>query len=445
MKIYKKLFFTTLILICSIFIFKNVEATTISVSPANPKKGESVTITVSVPNVNTVDLTATVSGAGTSGTIRLVDGSMTGEAKTFSKSITVTPTTAGTISIFIASSSNAVLDGQYVNVSASKNVTVTEPVVNPPIDNGNNNNNNNNNNNTNVKDTNNYLKSLQVNAEGLSPRFVKTTQNYAITIAENVNELKITATPESNKSKVYISGNTDLKDGNNTITITVVAENGAKRYYKITATKVADPAKSNAFLSNLVVQGIDLDPVFQKETLEYNIGKISKDIEKFNILAFPEDENAKIEIIGNDELKPNKNQVIIRVTAPDGTTVKEYILNYEKEEIALVEDSDPLNSIDENKSDNIVQKAWKVIKANALILTMFIFILVEFAQIVYLYLNLNKKPKLLAESKIKRNKISNENKIENKDENLIIEGLKENPKVELKRRSANRNAQKEEK
>ena len=50
-----------------------VNATQISISPSNPKVGDKVTVTVKVPNVHTVDVTANVSGA-VSGTIKVVGG-----------------------------------------------------------------------------------------------------------------------------------------------------------------------------------------------------------------------------------------------------------------------------------------------------------------------------------------------------------------------------------
>jgi len=100
-------------------------ASSISFSSSSPKVGESLRVTVSVPNVNTVDLKATVSGCGTNGTIQIVDVSMTGNPKTFSGSVTVTPTSTGTITVAISDSSNAVLNGSYVSVGGSRTITVS--------------------------------------------------------------------------------------------------------------------------------------------------------------------------------------------------------------------------------------------------------------------------------------------------------------------------------
>ena len=53
----KKILGLLLMIICCALVYKNVHATTIT-APGSVEKGKSVTITVSVPNVNTVDLIA---------------------------------------------------------------------------------------------------------------------------------------------------------------------------------------------------------------------------------------------------------------------------------------------------------------------------------------------------------------------------------------------------
>lgn len=410
MKVCKKLLLVMLLFICSICIFINVEATSINVSSSNVKIGQSVTITVTVPNVNTVDLTATVSGAGTSGTIRIVDGSMTGEARNFSKSITVTPTSAGTIKVVVLGDSNAVLNGQYVNVLASQNITVTEPApstptqpttpVAPPTNNNNTTNvptNTNTQTNT-AKNNNAYLSKLQVNQEGLTPKFNKTKTNYAITVGENVDSLKVTATPEASTSKVSVTGNTNLKNGDNKIYITVTAQDGTKKVYTITVTKTADAAKSNSYLQNLIVENATLSPEFSKEVFEYDCGTVGESVENLKILAFGENENVKVEITGNDKLVEGENTITVKVTSEDGATTKEYVIKVKKDS-SLVEENDiqEINSLQDTNNDNKIvsffKNLWSKIKENWLIVIMYIFILVEFFEIVYLYRHKERKVK----------------------------------------------------
>lgn len=86
--------------------------------------------------------------------------------------------------------------------------------------------------------SNNYLKTLEI--EGYEITFDKETLEYKIKVKSDVTSLDIKAIPESNKSRVEITGNEKFKKGNNTVTITVTAEDGSTREYKITVDKEAD-------------------------------------------------------------------------------------------------------------------------------------------------------------------------------------------------------------
>ena len=126
-KITKRLIILFGFLLVLITFNQKVEATSISFSNNNPKVGEAVTVTVSVPNVHTAQVYANVTGPGISTTINVAGGDLAGNKSTISNSATVTPTATGTISVSINSNSNAVADGNYVsyetlNASATVNV-----------------------------------------------------------------------------------------------------------------------------------------------------------------------------------------------------------------------------------------------------------------------------------------------------------------------------------
>ena len=133
------------------------------------------------------------------------------------------------------------------------------------------------NNNTNKNNAN--LSKLQINQEGLTPNFNKDKTNYCVTVSDKVDELKITAEPEDLNAKVSIVGNTELKNGDNKIDITVTAQNGNKKVYTIIVTKTSDPEKSNSYLLNLIVENATLSPVFSKEEFNYNCGTVGKNID----------------------------------------------------------------------------------------------------------------------------------------------------------------------
>ena len=84
------------------------------------------------------------------------------------------------------------------------------------------------------KDTNNQLKSLQVYPGSLTPSFSAGNTAYNMTVPSDVREVTISATPQSSKATVTVSGGKDLKLGINTAKVIVIAESGASRAYTIT-------------------------------------------------------------------------------------------------------------------------------------------------------------------------------------------------------------------
>lgn len=83
--------------------------------------------------------------------------------------------------------------------------------------------------------SNNYLKSLVV--EGYELEFDKNTSEYKITVGHDVTSLDISALAEDYRSRVEITGNSDFKEGENIVIITVTAENGSVREYKLVVEK----------------------------------------------------------------------------------------------------------------------------------------------------------------------------------------------------------------
>lgn len=84
---------------------------------------------------------------------------------------------------------------------------------------------------------NNYLSELSVDGYTLNAEFSKENQTYFVTIDSNVENLEITAKVENSNSKLTIYGNESFQEGTNKILITVTAENGDVRNYRIYVTK----------------------------------------------------------------------------------------------------------------------------------------------------------------------------------------------------------------
>lgn len=82
---------------------------------------------------------------------------------------------------------------------------------------------------------NNYLSSIEIEGAELTTDFNKEKSTYFATV-ENIEEITVTANAEDSSSKVAITG-TNLKNGENKVLISVSAENGDVRYYRIYVTK----------------------------------------------------------------------------------------------------------------------------------------------------------------------------------------------------------------
>jgi len=378
-----------------IFLMGNIYASSIAVSGASSASPGN-TVNVSVGGSFTGKVNVTVSNGYGNKSIWVENNTVT---------VPVTVGSSGT-TIITAVSDDGTSDSNGNNlgvIRGSKSIQIVQPAPTPaptPTTPSNNNNSNSatkkatkstSSSTTSTKSRNAYLSKLQINQEGLTPNFNKNKTSYAVTVGENINDLKVTATAEDSKSKVAISGNTGLKNGDNKVYITVTAQDGTKKVYTITVTKTGDANKSNSYLQNLIVENATLSPEFSKEVFEYDCGTVGKSIETLKILAFGENENVKIDITGNDKLSEGDNKIIVKVTSEDGTTTKEYVINVKKDSNIVEENNiEEINALqDTDNDDNFFNKLFKSIKNNWLVCLMYIVILVQFIEIVYLYKNQN--------------------------------------------------------
>lgn len=83
------------------------------------------------------------------------------------------------------------------------------------------------------------LKSLSLSNGSLSPSFSASRTSYTATVANSVTQCKVYATASDSGAKVSVSGDSSLKVGKNTRTVTVTAPSGAQKTYTITITRLA--------------------------------------------------------------------------------------------------------------------------------------------------------------------------------------------------------------
>lgn len=88
-------------------------------------------------------------------------------------------------------------------------------------------------------ESNNYLSNLYVEGYTLNTAFSKTNTTYFIYVDSDITTLDIDAEAEDENASVTIYGNTDLQSGTNKILISVTAENGDVKTYRIYVEKDA--------------------------------------------------------------------------------------------------------------------------------------------------------------------------------------------------------------
>lgn len=210
---------------------------------------------------------------------------------------------------------------------------------------------------TTEKNNNSLLKIMRLDKEGIIPEFSPDIKDYYFLTDLNTDKIDITAISESENAKVEITGNENLKEGLNKILIKVVSsDNSNETIYTINVTKTNNKEAANTNLETLAIENVTLEPLFDINTLNYK-ASIPNNTENLNIFAVPENINGKVEITGKDNLQEGDNIVKVRVTAPNGYSYKDYVINVHRrtqEEDKIFEEEQKQNS--ENLNNIIDEK-----------------------------------------------------------------------------------------
>ncbi len=192
------------------------------------------------------------------------------------------------------------------------------------------------------KSNNANLKSLTVTGEEFLPVFDKETTSYTMKVAEEVTKLEVKAEAEDEKATVTIKGNDELKEGENTVTITVTAEDGTTKNYEIKVTKLVGEV-TKLGLQTLTIKDTSIERMFKSDVYVYEIE--INDVESLEIEAIANDETATVEIIGNEDLKEGENIITIIVSAKEGKEKATYQIKANKiaKEVKKAEETKPID------------------------------------------------------------------------------------------------------
>ena len=210
----------------------------ISVNTSSVKIGDSITVTVAVPEgiTATIDVSypsnlvsfpscsTTANNTGSAVSMNLGSFSTRTATVTFSATaagdaaFTATPITAGSEE----TAEEVALGGASASVSIANQASIQQPAA---------------------LSSNNSLGILLMYEATISPAFHGDTTNYKASVGYDITKVTVYAVAADQKAKVTsISGGNDLKVGDNTISIVVQAENGVTKTYTIVVTREQKPA-----------------------------------------------------------------------------------------------------------------------------------------------------------------------------------------------------------
>lgn len=186
-----------------------------------------------------------------------------------------------------------------------------------------------------TKSNNANLKSLVVENYDIIPNFSSDVTEYTLDVTSEVTELSIKAEPEDSKATVTIKGEKELKEGENTVIISVDAEDGTTKLYEIKVTKKEETVFG---LTSLKIKDANIE--FKPDVYSYSIN-IKSDVDILEIQAVASEEDATVEITGNEGLKEGENIITIIVSSKDGEKKATYQIKATKE--AVKEEKTPRN------------------------------------------------------------------------------------------------------
>lgn len=289
-------------------IKSNAASLSIQTSKSSVSPGETFTVTVTLSN-----------GAG-----YVTSGGQTQWLDNSSFSYTKTAGSSGSVSITASGTAADYTTEQDETVNASKTVKIVQPTSNnekpkttttKPVE-------------EKVKSKNSALSALSITEGAITPEFNKDVKEYALTVSNEITSVNVTATPDDSKATVAVEGNEELKEGENTVTVKVTAEDGSTTNYTIKVTR----SRAKLSLQSLAIKyenqegqviDIPLNPEFKFDVTEYFLQDLEYWVNKLNIEATANLEGATIDIQGADNLQTGENTITITLKIPQEGEVLE--------------------------------------------------------------------------------------------------------------------------
>ena len=170
----------------------------------------------------------------------------------------------------------------------------------------------------------NRLKSLSIEPKEYDfSGFDSETTEYTAEVPNEVEQIEIVATAMDSKAQITGIGIIDLEEGENELKIEVIAVNGDKKTYTLTVTREESEVKEVLGLTTLSIKGLKLSPSFKVGTYEYT-AELKEDITSLDITAKANNEDATVEIVGNENLQNGENTITILIKNKETEEVATY-------------------------------------------------------------------------------------------------------------------------
>lgn len=201
----------------------------------------------------------------------------------------------------------------------------------------------------NYKSNDNSLKSLKI--DKIPFNFKSNIYEYNLNTIYDVDVIKLEAVANDSKATITYDKEINLKVGTNNIIIKVEAEDKSVKEYKLNITR----SELIPLVKDITITGIDF--TFDSNIKTYNI-KTNNDKLSFKVTL--NDENSKVNEIGNDNIT-NNSKVILEVS--NDSRVETYTFIIEKEELDIDDKTDDKidddNKINEDVSTNVINSFLK--------------------------------------------------------------------------------------
>ena len=326
------------------------ESISISASSGSVQENGSVTITVSGDCTGRVNL-STTNGSLSESSVWIENNS---------RSVTLSGLNSGDAVITATPATLSDANGNDITVSA-KSCKVSVTAKNSgnsgsgSSSNGSSGSSNSSDNNSNKNDkptTTKMSSNANLSNLGITPNdfsgFTPSKTSYSVSVPNNVTTVSIYANKGQSAQKISGTGSKTLQEGTNTFEVVVTAEDGTKKTYTLnitretateneteneTANETANETTGEITqtgytigLKSLTISGVELSPSFSTGVYQYT-AKLIGDRTTLDINAIALDENQKIEITGNEDLKEGENVITIIVTNAENTGSSENTTN----------------------------------------------------------------------------------------------------------------------